>query len=107
MAYCTRCGAELQPNQQFCTQCGKPAHDDVVVPSSSVSDEGGFGWGLLGFCVPVAGLVLYLVWMNDKPNSAKAAGKGALISVIISFILAIIYVVAIIFLATSGQLVYV
>ena len=48
-----------------------------------VIDNGGFGWGLLGCCVPVAGLVLYLVWKDTKPRTAKAAGIGALVSVVL------------------------
>lgn len=105
MKFCTKCGRELEGNQKFCTQCGQPVNGDVVVSPSTPSsnDDGGLGWGLLGFCVPVAGLILYLVWMNDRPNSAKAAGKGALISVIVSIILSIVYVIAIIALVGSGN----
>lgn len=44
-------------------------------------DNGGFLWGLLGCCIPVVGLVLYLVWKDQKPKTAKAAGIGALVSV--------------------------
>ena len=29
------------------------------------------------------GLILFLVWKDTKPRTAKAAGKGALISVIV------------------------
>ena len=46
-------------------------------------DKGGFLWGALGCCVPVAGLILYLVWKTSKPKTAKAEGIGALISVIV------------------------
>ena len=44
---------------------------------------GGFLWGLLGCCVPIAGLVLFLVWKDVKPKTAKAVGIGALVSVCI------------------------
>lgn len=46
-------------------------------------DKGGFLWGLLGCCIPVVGLVLFLVWKDTKPKTAKAAGIGALVSVIL------------------------
>ncbi len=49
------------------------------------NDEGGFLWGLLGFLVPVAGLILYLVWKDEKPKTAKAVGKGAIANVVVSF----------------------
>lgn len=38
--------------------------------------------GLLGCCIPIVGLVLFLVWRDERPKSSKAAGIGALISVI-------------------------
>lgn len=50
------------------------------------NDNGGFLWGLLGCCIPIVGLVLFLVWKDQKPNTAKAAGIGALVSVIIGIV---------------------
>ncbi len=47
------------------------------------NDNGGFLWGLLGCCIPIVGLVLFLVWKDQKPKTAKAAGIGALVSVIL------------------------
>ena len=57
------------------------------------NDNGGFLWGLLGCCIPVVGLILFLVWKDQKPNTAKAAGIGALVSVIISVVFYIMYFV--------------
>ncbi len=78
MAYCKNCGAQIDDKAAVCVHCG------VAVNNSGVqeADNGGFGWGLLGFCVPIVGLILFLVWKDTKPKTAKAAGKGALISVI-------------------------
>ena len=47
-------------------------------------DKGGFLWGLLGCCIPVVGLILFLVWKDNKPKTAKAAGIGAIVGVVIS-----------------------
>ncbi len=44
-------------------------------------DNGGLGWGILGCCIPIVGLVLWLVWKDQKPRTAKAAGIGALVAV--------------------------
>ena len=76
MAFCRNCGHELEENAPVCTNCGvtqetKPA----------VIDKGGFWWGLLGCCIPIAGLILFLVWTDTKPKTAKAAGIGALVCV--------------------------
>lgn len=52
-------------------------------------DNGGFGWGFLGFLIPLVGLILFLVWKDTKPKTAKAAGIGALVSVIAGIVLSI------------------
>ncbi len=54
--------------------------------NNNVQDNGGFLWGLLGFCIPVVGLILFLIWKDQKPKTAKAAGIGALVSVIVAVV---------------------
>ena len=44
-------------------------------------------WGLVGCCIPVVGLVLFLVWRDEKPKTAKVAGIGALVSVILTILI--------------------
>ena len=46
----------------------------------------------MGCCIPIAGLILFLVWKDTKPKTAKAAGIGALVSVIISVVYYIIMI---------------
>ena len=96
--YCRKCGQRLSDGDKYCTNCGEPTgdvfgfdpgrKDDPYYMGSSGSsaptDTGSFGWAILGFFFPLVGLILYLVWKDTKPLSAKQAGKGALISVIIS-----------------------
>jgi hypothetical protein len=45
------------------------------------NNSSGVGWFILGFFIPLVGLVLYLLWKNNKPQSANSAGWGALASV--------------------------
>ena len=47
-------------------------------------DKGGFLWGLLGCCIPLVGLILFLVWKDNKPKTAKAAGIGAIVGGVVS-----------------------
>ncbi|NEG55786.1 hypothetical protein GFD21_08460 [Bifidobacterium sp. SMA15] len=42
---------------------------------------------MLGFFIPIVGLILFLVWKDSRPNDAKKAGMGALVSVIIGIVL--------------------
>ena len=55
-------------------------------------DASSLGWAVLGFFIPLVGLILYLVWKNEYPLRAKSAGKGALVSVIVSVVLYIIVI---------------
>ena len=71
--FCKNCGKEIDDKAAVCVHCG--------VATNSVQDNGGLGWGVLGCCIPIVGLILYLVWKDTKPKSAKSAGVGALISV--------------------------
>ena len=54
-------------------------------------DRGGFAWGFLGFFIPLVGFILWLVWRDEKPKTAKSLGIGALVGVIIGFIFVVIY----------------
>lgn len=63
--------------------------------NTNVVDNGGFLWGLLGCCIPIVGLILFLVWKDTKPKTAKAAGIGALVSVCVAVVYYIIVFVVI------------
>lgn len=53
-------------------------------------DSGSFGWWLLGFLLPVVGLILWIVWHRKKPNNAHASIWGAITSVVTGIALVII-----------------
>ena len=81
MAFCKNCGRQIDDKAVVCPGCGV-AQNNTPAPV----DNGGFGWGLLGCCIPLVGLILFLVWKDQKPKTAKAAGIGALVSVGISVV---------------------
>ena len=88
MAYCRKCGAPISDSAQTCPRCG--AYQSAPQPRQTSEDKGGVGLCALGCCIPLAGLILYLVWKDEKPESAKAAGIGALISVGLSLLITLI-----------------
>lgn len=92
MAYCKNCGTQIDDQAVFCSKCGT---NQTAAPA--VKDKGGFWWGTLGCCIPVVGLVLFLVWKDTKPKTSKAAGIGALVSLI----LGIIYLVLVCFVGVA------
>ena len=54
------------------------------------NDSGSFGWAVLGFLLPLIGIILFIAWHNSKPNNAKSAGAGALVRIIVRIILCLI-----------------
>ena len=105
MPYCTKCGKEIDEGAAFCPSCGSPQNggyneqpyhpsqnDPYTAPRYQSQappvdyDSGSFGWFILGFFIPLVGLILFLVWIGNKPKSAKMAGLGALINVILTVI---------------------
>lgn len=86
--FCKRCGAQIDDNAKTCPFCGESqSSSNAPAPSSANPvDSGSIGWGILGFCIPIVGLILFLVWKDQKPKTAKVAGIGALVSVIIGVV---------------------
>ena len=98
--YCRNCGSEIDNKAVICPDCG------VQQTLLGISDSGSAGWAVLGFFFPVIGLILYLVWHDTKPLSAKKAGKGALISVIVAVALTIILIIlSIVLFSNIGDLI--
>ena len=88
MAFCRNCGAQIDDQAVVCPRCGVAQGAGM-----STSDNGGFLWGLLGCCIPLVGLILFLVWKDTKPKTSKAAGIGALVgvlSIVVWYIVAIV-----------------
>ena len=115
MAFCKNCGKEIEENVAYCANCGAAQAPEVTVEPTveptpvqvapqQEPDNGGFGWGLLGCCVPIVGLILFLVWKDTKPKTAKAAGIGALVSVIATVVIYIVYFVLIMALGVGAGL---
>lgn len=93
MAFCKNCGMEITDNSSFCPGCGFKLKEPRATP---IEEDYVALWGVLGFLIPIVGIILWAVWMNDKPKSSKAAGIGALIGIVLSILITvIIFVVAI------------
>ena len=90
MAFCKNCGKEIDDNAVVCPHCGVIQKEELV---QNTVDNGGFLWGLLGCCIPIVGLILFLVWRDTKPKTSRAAGIGALVGVIC---VAVYYIVIIV-----------
>lgn len=87
MHYCPYCGNAIAPNAAVCLHCGQ----SVMRHATGSDDTGSFGWAVLGFFVPVAGLILWLLWKDSAPRNAKKAGLGALLSTIVSVVFTVLF----------------
>lgn len=102
--FCTRCGKEILNEAVVCVHCGCSTRPIVnVMPTPAPVDPPSIGMSILGFFIPLAGFIIWLVNKDTKPGMAKSAGVGALIgfgiSIVFSFLSAII-------LAATGALLY-
>lgn len=114
MKKCQYCGKSMADDLLVCPHCGQPVSgalknsfnnassvkvpdeaqegEATVIPnvSSQVktnsTDSGSFGWAVLGFFIPLVGLILFLVWRRDRPLSANSSGIGALVSVVTNMV---------------------
>ena len=91
MMYCKNCGKEIDDKAYVCPNCGvKVEHTND--PSVADADSGSkAGWGILSFLIPLVGLILFLMWKNERPQTAKVCGICALVSFIASIVIGIIY----------------
>lgn len=49
------------------------------------NDNGGILWLIIGFVIPVLGLILYFVWKKSKPNRAASCLHGAIVGFVVGF----------------------
>lgn len=91
--FCPRCGKQLDDNAVVCVGCGC----SVANAKTAQNDAPSGLFALLGFFIPVVGLILYLIYNDTAPLKAKSAGKGALIGFIVGIVLSVVLVVLYIF----------
>lgn len=119
MKYCENCGAPIGETARFCTQCGAPVKKEQstatvqnkreenpgwYAPSHEASyevrreretpDSCAFGFGILGFFLPLVGLILFLAWQKNFPRRATGAGVGALVSVLLQLAIPVYFLIA-------------
>lgn len=109
--YCKNCGTEIKDGSKFCVNCGKDVNDcggtvqsvqTQSIQAPILDYSGSFLLWLVGFFIPVAGLILFLCMRKDEPGKARSAGKGALTAFVIHIVLVVLYIVAVFFIGYFG-----
>ncbi len=107
--FCSKCGKEIDDKAYMCVHCGATTEDTAPKPAPKVkNDSGSFGWAVLGFFFPIAGLIVWLAGKDSTPKNARLAGIGAIVGTIVEFVsIVLFYVVYFVFiLALSGAASY-
>ena len=89
--YCKYCGSLVDDTSSYCNNCGAKLDNNSNV--GVYEDSSSFGFAIIGFIIPIVGLILFLIYEGKKPKRAKSAGKGALIGFITRIVLSIIFVI--------------
>lgn len=79
--FCQACASPTRPAQEVCVECG------AVLLAQEYSDTGATPLVKISACLfPLVGLILYLVWKDEKPQSATTACRWALIGVLLNIL---------------------
>lgn len=82
--YCVGCGSRLHVMARTCPQCG--------VEAGPLNDEGNLMLGGLACCIPVVGWIMYFIYRETKPKTAKHALVGGILSFVIWFLLYLVLI---------------
>jgi hypothetical protein len=100
--YCKNCGKIVDEDSLYCNNCGTRL--DNIQNQTISEDKPSFGFAILGFFIPLVGLILFLIYEGKKPKRAKSAGKGALIGFLTKIALSIILVILYVVFAASSNI---
>ena len=64
--YCSHCGIKIEDNATICPHCQSEQNP------MKQNDTGILGYGILSILVPIAGLIFYLIWKEERPKTAKS-----------------------------------
>lgn len=92
--FCPYCGKQIDDKAAVCLGCGRSVQN---ITNKSMQDSSSAGWWWLGFLCPIVGFILWCVWTGSTPMRAKRVGWGALIGVITSIVLIVLYYILVIF----------
>lgn len=93
MAFCGKCGKEIDDEAVICVHCGCPTGVQAApaAPTVDMVSTATTGEKVLSFLIPIAGIILYCVNKDKKPKAAKTC----LLVGVITWAICIILILAI------------
>lgn len=85
--YCKNCGKEIDDNAYVCVHCGVKVNNEDDKKIDNPSNLA----GAVSCCFPIVGLILYFLWKDEKPNSAKLICKWMIGGIIVWVIIYILF----------------
>lgn len=86
--FCSKCGKELSDEAVVCTNCGCAVNGGKMISNAAAGDDiPNGGLNVLGFLIPIVGLILYCVMHAQTPRKANQIGLFSLIGFVLAFIL--------------------
>lgn len=71
--YCKNCGRTVDDTSSYCNNCGARIDNK---PNADVSEDSlSLGFAILGFFIPIVGLILFLIYEEKKPNELSQQAK--------------------------------
>lgn len=67
--YCENCGRTVDDTSSYCNNCG--ARIDNKSNAIISEDSSSLGFAILGFFIPIVGLILFLIYEGKKPKRAN------------------------------------
>jgi hypothetical protein len=95
MKTCVHCGVENDDSATVCCECGKSLSSEITpvgqTNSTKKDDAPSGGWAVLCFFFPVAGIIWWQMWKNEKPLRAKSCVKGVIVGILLLSVSMITY----------------
>lgn len=95
--FCPNCGAIISSSGQeillFCPRCGASLNAGVSVSAQEDRDENSPALNALSFFFPVIGLVLWAIFLDEKPKRAKGIMRWTAASLITAAVIATLVLV--------------
>ena len=87
--FCAKCGKEIMDEAVVCPNCGCAVNGTKNVSAAAGEDTPNIGLNILGFLLPIVGLIMYCVLHSSTPRKANQIGLFSLIGFAINFIIII------------------